>query len=350
MNMKRFLIIAFLCAGLTGLYAQSDLQPAAIVRLTRSEPITVKQLRTEVERFEQTAGRALSSAERRQVLDMMINEKLAIQAAGRDRVTVSDSEIGQQMQQLRASQSQALGRQISEAEFATMVQTETKMDMAAFREQTGRQLLVQKYLMSKKQNIIQAVTEPQESDIQNLYNLSKAQLVRPETVRVSVIQVPFGQNAADRTKALDLANQLSRDIGSNSAKFDETVVRAQAPNAGYQAQVGAYIPLTTEAQQRLGQEFMTAAFNPALKQGEVSRVITTPAAYIIFKVTESYSMKYLALDDLYELGTAVTVREYIRQGLGQQRIQEAIARASAELVTELRAGNSFQIFENNLNW
>jgi hypothetical protein len=34
----------------------------------------------------------------------------------------------------------------------------------------------------------------------------------------------------------------------------------------------------------------------------------------------------------------------------QQRQQEAFVRASQELVQELRAGNSFQIMENNLNW
>ena len=42
-------------------FAQSDLQPAAIVNLTKSEPVTVKQFRTEVERMEKSAGRALNA-------------------------------------------------------------------------------------------------------------------------------------------------------------------------------------------------------------------------------------------------------------------------------------------------
>jgi hypothetical protein len=47
----------------------------------------------------------------------------------------------------------------------------------------------------------------------------------------------------------------------------------------------------------------------------------------------------------------MTVRDYIYQGLGQQRQQEVLMQASAELVTELRAGGkTFQTFPKNLGW
>ncbi|MCL2881209.1 MAG: SurA N-terminal domain-containing protein, partial [Treponema sp.] len=62
-------------------FAQNDLQPAAIVKLTKPEPITVKQFRTEADRMEKAAGRALTNDEKKQVLDAMINERLAMQAA-----------------------------------------------------------------------------------------------------------------------------------------------------------------------------------------------------------------------------------------------------------------------------
>ena len=102
MDMKRFLpfvLFGFVLAA--SLPAQMDLQPAAIVRLTKSEPITVKQLRTEVERMEAQTRRKLGPTERRQILDVMINERLAIQAAERDRITVTENELNQQIQQLR---------------------------------------------------------------------------------------------------------------------------------------------------------------------------------------------------------------------------------------------------------
>ncbi len=77
------LLITIMCVFFTAgtVFAQSDLQPAAIVRLNGTEPITVKQLRTQVETLERTNGRTLTAAERREVLDLMIDQKLIQQAA-----------------------------------------------------------------------------------------------------------------------------------------------------------------------------------------------------------------------------------------------------------------------------
>ncbi|MDR2103857.1 MAG: SurA N-terminal domain-containing protein, partial [Treponema sp.] len=191
--MKRlmYFFVFFILLINTG-FAQNDLQPAAIVRLTKSEPISVKQYRNEVERMEKTAGRALSSAERRQVLDVMINEKLALQAAERDRVTISDNEVNQQIQQLKAAMVQQIGRPPKDDEFALAVRNETGLDVAAFRDQVRRQMIVQKYLRSKKQTILESVKPPTEEEIANTYTLAKTQFVRPDTVRFSMIQIPYG--------------------------------------------------------------------------------------------------------------------------------------------------------------
>jgi hypothetical protein len=61
-------------------------------------------------------------------------------------------------------------------------------------------------------------------------------------------------------------------------------------------------------------------------------------------------MKNLELDDIFQLGTRITVRDYIGNGLLQQRQQEVLAQASQELVSELREGRTFQVFERNLTW
>jgi parvulin-like peptidyl-prolyl isomerase len=347
--MKRLLIFLFLALVTAGTaFSQSDLQPAAIVRLTKSEPITVKQFRTEVERMQKSANRALTADERRQVLDVMINEKLAIQAAERDKVSISEGELNQQIQQLRAGMAQTAGRQPTDAEFAAAVMNETGLDLASFRDQIRRQLLVQKYLLSKKQSILESLKVPTEEEIINTYNLSKAQFVRPETVRFSMIQVSFGENAADKAKARELADRLVREIGSNPAKFDEAVIRAQAQGSGYQAGDGGYLPRNLAAQQRVGQEFIDTAFS--LKQGEVSKLMETARGFHIIKITETYGQKNLELDDIAQLGTRMTVKDYIGNSLLQERQEEVIEKATQELVSELRVGNPFQIFENNITW
>jgi parvulin-like peptidyl-prolyl isomerase len=329
-------------------FAQADLQPAAIVNLTRSEPITVKQFRTEVERMERSARRTLNASERREVLDAMINERLAIQAAEKDKITVAESEVNRQIDQLRSQMVQAIGRQPTETEFATAIRNETGLDMTAFREQTRRQLVTQKYLMSKKQSTIESLKVPTEAEVVSTYNLTKAQFVRPDTVRFSMIQVAYGADAAAKTRAKELADRLFREIGSSPSKFDEVVLRGQSPNSGYQAGDGGYLPRNMEAAQIVGQEFINTAFS--LKQGEVSRLMEGTVGYQIIKITETYAQRNLELDDIFQLGTRITVRDYIGNAMLQERQMEVLSRATQELVTELRAGKTFQVFDKNLVW
>jgi parvulin-like peptidyl-prolyl isomerase len=347
MKRRAFITLFSLLAAVGG-FAQADLQPAAIVNLTRSEPITVKQLRTEVERMEKGTGRALTQQQRRDVLDALINEKLAIQAAEKDRITVSENEVTQQVNQVKAQMAQALGRQPTDAEFAEAIKSQTGMDMQAFRDQTRRQIILQNYLLAKKKSHFDSVKTPSDADILNEYNLRRTQLVRPDTVRLSMIQVAYGSDAAAKTRAKELADSLMREIGSSPSKFDEVVLRGKSPSSNYQAGDAGYLPRNPEAVQAMGQEFINTAFS--LKQGEVSKVIEGRAGYQIIKITETYAYKNLDLDDIVQPGSPVTVRGYIGNFLLQERQMEAYQKATLELVTELRAGKTFQVFEKNLIW
>ena len=347
--MKRvlFFIVLITLIVVSG-FSQTGLQPAAIVNLTRSEPITVGQLRTEITRMEAAARRTLTRDERLEVLDVIINERLALQAAERDRITVSENELNQQIQQLRGAMTQQIGRQPTDAEFNQAVLAESGMDLNTFREQLRRQLVVQKYLMSKKGDLLSSISVPTEAEITEQYELARAHFVRPQTVRFSMIQVPYGPDAASRIRARELAERLAREIGSNPTRFDEIAARSVAPNSGYVAGDGGFIPRNHEAQSIVGQDFINTAFS--LRQGEVSRLIEGTPGFQIIKITESYEMKSLELDDIFQLGTRMTVRDFIGQTLLQERQQAILAQASQELITELRVGNPFQIFENNLNW
>ncbi|MDR0584023.1 MAG: peptidyl-prolyl cis-trans isomerase [Treponema sp.] len=334
--------------------AETSLQDTQVVATIQVAPSIARetifrgQLKSEVDRMEKSARRPLTDAERRQVLDVMINERLAVQAAERDRVVVSENEINQQIQQLRAGMVQSIGRQPTDAEFAQAIKNETGLDLQMFRDQLRRQLIVQKYLQFKKQPLFESIKAPTVQEITNAYNLAKTQFVRPDTVRFSMIQVPYGADAAAKTRAKELADRLFREIGSTASKFDEVAARGQSPNSGYQAGDGGYLPKTPNAQQIVGPDFMDAAFS--LRQGEVSKLIEGPRAYQIIKITETFQMKNLELGDIYQLGTRMTVRDFISGSMLQQRQQAVLAQASQELVNELRAGNTFQIVESNLSW
>jgi parvulin-like peptidyl-prolyl isomerase len=349
MNMKRIILFFVSLSFLAVLaFAQADLQPAAIVNLTKNEPITVRQLRTEVERMEKNTGRTLNKNERLQLLDVMINERLAIQAAEKEKIVVSENEVNQQVQQLRGVLAQQLNRQPTDAEFNQAIKNESGLELPAFREQLRRQMIVQKYLLAKKEPLLKSVKEPTDAEITDQYNLAKAQFVRPETIRFSMIQVPYGPDAASRTKARDLANSLLREIGSNPSKFDEVVTKSFAPNSGYVAGDGGFLPRNHEAQNVVGQDFINTAFS--LKQGEVSKLIEGNPGYQIIKVTENYSMKNLELDDIIQPGSNIRVRDYIKQAMYNERQQTVLAKASEELISDLRKGNPFRVYDNNLNW
>ncbi|MDR0502656.1 MAG: peptidylprolyl isomerase [Treponema sp.] len=346
--MKRiFLVFLGLLTAVSG-FSQSGLQSAATINLIRTEVITVGQLRAEVERMEKASGRILSQAERLQILDVMINERLVLQAAERDRVSISENEVNQQIQQLRSTMAQQIGRQPTDAEFNQAVRNESGLEYTVFREQLRRQLIVQKYLMFKKETLINSVKVPTEDEIRAQFNLLRAQFVRPDTVRFTMILVPYGTDAASRSRAKTLADSLVREIGSNPSKFDEVVARSHAPNSGYQAGDFGYLPHNMDAANIVGQEFLTVAFS--LKQSEVSRLIEGIQGYHIIKITENHAMKNLDLNDIFQLGARGTVRDYIGQSLLNQRQQAIIEQASQELIAEVKLPRSFQIFENNVKW
>jgi len=346
--MKRIIFVLLALFMAISAFSQSALQTAATVNLTKTESITVGQLRTDVERLEKATGKTLSKSERLEVLDTMINERLVIQAAERDRIMVTENEVNQQIQQLRSALAQQIGRQPTETEFSQAVKNESGLDVQALKEQLRRQLILQKYLMAKKGDLINSIKTPTDQEIQNEYVLLRGKLVRPETIRCSMIQISYGSDAAARTKAKTLADSLVKEINNDPAKFDEVAQRSVTPNSGYLAGDAGYLPRNAEARNLLGQTFMDIAFS--LKQGQVSKLIEGKDAYQIIKITENYAEKQLELTDILQFGTRVTVRDYIGQGLLSQRQQAVLKQASEEIVKELRTGKTFQIFENNINW
>jgi len=334
-------------------FSQANLQTAATVNLIRTEPITVGQLRTEVERREKEAGRTMTPEGRKQVLDEMINERLILQAAERDKILVTENEI---TQFLRNSLAQQIGRQPTDAEFAQAVK-ESGTTEKELREKARKQVVAEKYLMAKKGTLLESIKAPTEEEIAAQFRLVRTQFVRPETVEFSGIQVPYGPDAASRRKAKELADSLNREIGSDASKFDKAYDRAVMPNSGYNAG-SMELPRIPEAQKEFGEAFITTAFS--LKQGQVSKLIETPNHYYIIKVTRNLEYKVLELSDnipgyllpAYGIDprATVSVRNFLGQFMFLEKQQNTLLKATQDLISELRTSRSFKIDETKLNW
>jgi parvulin-like peptidyl-prolyl isomerase len=366
--MKRFFsVLSFLAlyGGLT--FAQMDLQPVAIVRLSKSQPISVKEFKDYVNWMNLSRSNAadsgqpappLNEEERRQILDTISNQLLACQAAEQENITITDRELNQavdeELKPLTAYLTQKLDRAPSDAEIDTELRSQTGMTRAGFKEQIRRSILTNKYLQFKKQALFQSVKPPTDAEVQGLYNQVKDKnifeggFVRPDTIRIKMIWVPV-TNPADKTAALEKANQLIRQIGGDAGKFDEVVDDSRKANSGYVGGDGPYLYKNEQVRAAMGIDFFDTAFR--LKQGEVSKLLERTDGYYIIKVTETLRQKTLTLEDVYRLEDTrrTTVKNYIFITESQKRQLEVYERASLELVEELKKRGSVQIMDSAYN-
>jgi parvulin-like peptidyl-prolyl isomerase len=372
--MKRFLSVLFFGVLYGGLaFAQLDLQPVAIVRLSKSQPISVKEFRDYVNwmylsrantaaQVQQPPPPPLNAEERRQILETISNQLLACQAAEQENVTITDRELNQAVEEelkpLAAYLGQRLGREPSETEIDNELQSQTGMTRAGFKEQIRRSILTNKYLQFKKQAMFQAVKPPADAEIQSLYNQLKDKtifeggFIRPDAVRIKMIWVPV-TNQANKAAALERANQLVRQIGGDAGKFDEVVADSRNANSGYVGGDGPYLYKNEQIRAEVGIDFYDTAFR--LKQGEVSKLLERPDGYYLIKVIETLRQKTLTLEDVYRLEDSrrTTVRNYIFIAESQKRQMETYEKASLELVEELKKRGSVQIMDstyNNIVW
>lgn len=338
-----FILFGAFTAGI-GFAQQDDFKPAAQVNLVKTETILIKQFKEQTDAFQKMTGKPPTAQEKRQILDGMINEKLILQDAEKNKITASESELNNYLNQLRSQLAQSLGHQPTDVEFNTAIKSQSGMDLASYKEGLRKQMIIQKYLPFKKPDLAKTIKAPTEEDIIGFYNLHKAEVVRPDTVRCSMILVPFSADSGSKSQAKTKADDLAKTIGAKPSKFDEMLPLGK--KNGYQGGDFGYIPRTPAVQQAMGDNFVNTAFK--LKQGEVSPVIETKRGYSIIKITESYEQKTLSLDDIFQVGSDVTVRDYIGNGLYQERQQEAVQKAMEDIVKELRKGKSFTVYDDNI--
>ena len=343
--MKKIIaVLSVLMITTFAVFAQADLQPLAVVKLNKNESITLKQLKTRCEAYEKQIGRALTVDERKQVLDTLIEETLIVQAAAKVGVTVPDSAVDQYFAQ---SMSQSLGVSGTEKELDDILKKQQNKTLdEVLVEQTGMTrndykkhlknvLIMQQYVVQKNQEEIQKVAATDE-EIRLAYESNKSSFVWNDMVKMLLVIVPKGTDAdAAKNKITDYLNKYK----SKTLTAEQIAVQSQAENSGFQAGL-ALFPKTEAAANGIGMSLQNLIFVFTQGEGYTSDVQETQSDYRFISVIKKYDAKMLGIGDLVQPETTVTVYDYIRSNLTQQKQQIYLNNAASTAAKELHTAEN----------
>lgn len=350
--MKKYLITCIVLLSLSvSVFAQSNLQPIAEVKLNSRAPITLGQLKTRVTALEQEIGRKMTFEERKQTLDGLINERLIVQAAEKEGIKITDSEVNNYFNEYVSNQ---LGQRVTEYDFAQIIKQKANMSLdeymksqngmtlAEFKNFLRTQLTAQAYVMQKKQKELQSITSPTDEHIRSYYEVNKQSFVQPDTVQLFLV-VALKENKA--SAAEKIIKDIHKKLSANTKITADIRTKSHEKNAGYQAGE-IFVSKTSLAAEQLGISMDELLKIFSMKVGEVSPVSETPANYQCFVVLEKKDAKILGLSDVVEPGGNVSLYEYIKKMVIMQRQNEALNSALVSVTNDLRKPENFIVFKN----
>ncbi len=334
--MKKIILALFvLLASTAAVFAQSDLQVLAVVKYNKSESITVKQLKARCETYEKQIGKKLSIDERKQVLDALIEEKLVLQAAAKAGISIPDSNVTSYFLSQMSAQ---VGAQVTEKELNDLVmqsqgisldqllQNQTGMNVAEYKTYLKNQLIAQQYVVTQRQAELQKVAATDEQ-VRQFYEGNKSSFIWDDMIKLFAVVIPKGTNADEaKLKANDFRNKLA----DKKITTDEIIVQGTPADAGFQA--GNLLVHKTEAYAlQLGMTFNNLLWLFGQDVGFLSDVEETEKDYRVVKIEAKYDAKMLAISDIVQPDTTITVYEYIRKTLTQQLQMQALSAAATEI-------------------
>ena len=293
----------------------------------------------------------MTAKQREEVLDTLVNEHLVVQAAEKEGLRISDSDLNNNFNQIL---SQQVGREITEAEFARMVKEQYNMTLDEFmRAQNGMslaeykkflrsQLLAQQYVVLKKRDELQNVQGPNDAAIRTYYDLNKQQFFQPDMTKIFLVIAEKGKNASAAEK---LVSDIQKELKSKPSATAEIQARSQRSGSGFQAGE-VYINKNETAAAQLGIPMQALLAIFSMDINAVSEVSETKDNFQCFIVQSKYPAKILEIGDEVQPGTAITVYEFIRRNLTARAQSEAMGNALREIIKELRTPANFQIMKS----
>jgi hypothetical protein len=354
--MKKSIIFISLICLVSTLSGQSLLdKPAAVIKLTETEPISSKKVNQNIAILEKNARRAFTETEKTAVLDSMIDSALVLQAAKRDGINVNSDQVKQYG---IAQISQQIGKPLTEAEFTQIIEQQTGQPASVYLGELGKQLVIQNYISSKGQRDFQNIPQPTEREIELAYKKEETSFINPEMMRVShvffsFIADPFTSprmmSEDEKAEVESKAQDVYRKIKNGTLTFEQAVrMHSEDQDSKLKAgDIGFLIRTDQNAMQNLGASFIDEVYNMAV--GEI-QIIPSIAGYHIVRVSDHLDKRFLKLDDPVNPAEQVTVREYISQQLFMAKRQQMFQVVSKREVENLREEAEITLYKQNLGW
>ena len=275
-----FLICLLLVnSGLTNATARTFDKIVAYVNddiVTRRELDVLVNQRTielqQVYRFSEREARDQAERERSELLDRLIRQMLLLEAALTLKLTVSDAEVEQYVQEFKNRY------QIeTDEEFKKQLNKEG-MTVFAFREQAERNLKAEKLVMGR----IVPRLQVRDSEILKFFEENRDQLpIKADKIHLRHIFIAFEPTEADRNTAYDKVRKARAEISAADSNFEE-IAKRYTSKQGATSQAGMLIEATTEELNRFPEVFQNVLTE--LGAGEISKPIEGNEGLYLFKV------------------------------------------------------------------
>ncbi len=344
---KIALALMIFCLTAASVFAQSDLQVLAVVKLNKNESITVKQLKARCDVYQKQVNRALTVDEKKKVLNTLIEEKLVLQAAQKAGLNIPDSYVDQYFAQ---GMSQSIGAQVTEKELAEMVKKtqgitldellikQVGMNVAEYKNYLRNQLMMQQYVVQQNQASLQKVA-PTDEEIRMAYESNKAQFVWNDMVKVLLVIVPKADNSdAAKLKLNDLLNKYK----DKKMTAEQISIQSGSEGSGYQAGE-ILVPKNEASANGIGMTLQNLLYIFSQNEGYCSDIQETEKDFRFISILKKYDAKMLAISDIVQPESTVTVYDYIRSSITQQKQMAFVQQAAQDLSKSLNTSDNVEM-------
>lgn len=280
-------------------------QPEDVIATVDGQDITHGEIMQAVQNTMQQLSRQMPPQQLSQMYgqiyknmtDQLIANVLITEAAENSDLTVSDEELNEELDKIRASAPE--GKTLEEA------LAENNIDFAEWKENLRTQLLIGKFVEGKTADIAEATP----AEVATFYQENIDQFKAPESVEASHILLSFTEDDTDDTKAEKKAKleKIKADIDAGASFEEQAKANSDCPSSQREGSLGSF------GRGQMVPEFEEAAFSQEV--GTISDIVETQFGYHLIKVTDHQPESTRTLEE---------VTEQLQNYLTSQKKQKAL--------------------------